>query len=898
MWRLRSLICAPESGERSASNRRTARASVCALGCRAARYAIGHLHRADWTEHVSSPSTVTVSDLPLTEAEHSVVTRLGDGIDRDPILTRKLDEGLVWVAGVPVKPSGPDRVACAVARAVALTPNGVAAIAVPRGADSTAVMIATYLALWRRQPAAAAGRLVGSIAISSARAALRGYIADLEFTTEREWTEGFKAGRLVTLPVAGERRLRPAALSLDRREYDGLDQKDSWLLFQTPNVAVPLAYNVISAMVVDTVGASPASWQQTYERNHVARRRHLWVGELGDARFETFCAAHCIPLLRLDWQLLRAAAARWGVGRSVMASTALAERALHPRPLGARVVAHEEVELYLRMAQSSLAQMSDKARRDQPPLIYLTALQAVSLLRRMAVPLGYYEPFAERLGFSDPAERLVEQVEQASPSPFRGRWKPTYTSYWPGVKAALRRLIVLLSEPEDSPKWWALNARLLEAQERGERLRLLVQTRAERLALIEALRSHDCVLGPEEATQITQVSAFTDRAHPVPEDLVTILMGPPPDRHAGIYLAGETDRVEVLCYAHERRRLSRRARESARRAANVDAAHLALDALRLSVRKGPSAVSHEEAVLVVDLDGFIDPRPAPEQQLEDLPAPPGPEDEFWDRALELHGTQLAAAEQQDDPALTQAESQRKVSALLLAFDEAPNMLVALAAEATVLTTDDDGETRTEAVPVRDLQPGMRVAVVPGSERGTVVAELMAAWDEQLAFAHERYMPMYHRALRQAIADYGVHGLADHIGISSGAVRTWERDKARPQQAAHLRALLEVSGDEQAITNQAVIQEFISRTRGAHSLIGRMLNEALGNIVLAGSAGEANLRRLRELIGEDSDAVERVVMLLDSVLVLTVREVTGPFDEVSSRALGSFIDHDTPEALLP
>ncbi len=842
---------------------------------------------------------VTVSDLPLIDPEHPVVARLAAGIDRDRILTRKFDEGLVWVAGAPVKPSGPDRVACAVARAVAVTPNGAAAIAVPRGADSMAVMLATYLALWRRQPAAAEGRLVGSIAISTARAALRGYLADLEFTTDREGAEGFKAGRLITLPVAGERRLRPAALSLDRREHDGLDQKDSWLLFQTPNVAAPLAYNVISAMVVDTIGASPTSWQQTYERNRIARRRQLWVGELGDARFEAFCTDHRIPLLCLDWELLRSAAVRWGTGRSVLASTALAERALHPRPLGARLVVNEEVERYLRMAQSSLAQMSEKARGEQPPLIYLTALQAVSLLRRMAVPLGYYEPFAERLGFSDPAERLVEEVEQASASPFRGRWKPTYTSYWPAVKAALRRLLVLLSDPDDSPKWWALNARLLEAQDRGERLRLLVQTRAERLALVEALRSQDCILDPHEVAQLAQVSAFSDRAHTVPEHLVTILMGPPPDRHAGIYLAGETDRVEVLCYAHERRRLSRRARESARRTANVEAGHLALDALRLGKREDSTgALSGEEPVLVVDLEGFIDPRPAPEHEMEDFLAPPGPEDEFWDRALELHGTELAATEEHDEPAPTIEESQRMVSALQLAFDEAPNMLVAPDAEATVIAIGEDGETRAAALCVRDLQPGMRVAVVPGSERGTLLAELMAAWDEQLAFAHDRYMPMYHRALRQAIAVYGTQPLAEHISVTSDTVRTWERDEARPQQPAHLRALLEASGDQQAITNQAVIQEFISRTRGAHRLIGRMLNEAVGDIILAGGAGEENLRRLRELIGEDSDAVERVAMLFDSVLVLTVREVIGPPKQVPAGALGSFVDHDTPEGLLP
>jgi len=109
--------------------------------------------------------------------------------------------------------------------------------------------------------------------------------------------------------------------------------------------------------------------------------------------------------------------------------------------------------------------------------------------------------------------------------------------------------------------------------------------------------------------------------------------------------------------------------------------------------------------------------------------------------------------------------------------------------------------------------------------------------------------------------------------------------------------LEASGDQQAVMNQAVIQDFISRTRGAHRLIGRILNETVGDIVLAGGAGETNLQRLRELIGEDSDAVERVAVIFDSVLVLTVRDVSGPLEDVPVGALGSFVDHDTPESLL-
>lgn len=208
------------------------------------------------------------------------------------------------------------------------------------------------------------------------------------------------------------------------------------------------------------------------------------------------------------------------------------------------------------------------------------------------------------------------------------------------------------------------------------------------------------------------------------------------------------------------------------------------------------------------------------------------------------------------------------------------------AEVTVVTVEG-GEPVAEGVDACDLEPGMRVALLPGSERGSLLAELMAAWDEQLALARARLVPMYRRALALADAKLGIGGLADRVGLSEGAIRTWLRGDARPQRPEHLKLLLEASGDELAIKEGPVIHELFAKTRGAHRAIGRALNIAVGETVLYGQAGGEALRRLRELIGADIDD------LLDNVHVLRVSAVSESRDDIPAGALGSFLDAGDP-----
>ena len=267
------------------------------------------------------------SNLPQTysDEEHPVLACLNPAIRADRVLNHVLGAGLLRADHQKVAPSGLDAVACACARAVVSAPRSVA-MAVPRGCSPLPVMVGMYLALARVIVGKLAGGICGSVAVSTTRTELRDLARGLIF--DGSALDGvIPIARLVTEPLASK-RVRAAALTLNERHRKGLSQNDAYLLFMMPNRMPPVALNVISAMVCDTYGASQGSWQTTHERNVAARRREVWLGELGDADFERFCSEHSIPLLRVDWPLLAAAAHEHGTGRSALASTAVSVRAL------------------------------------------------------------------------------------------------------------------------------------------------------------------------------------------------------------------------------------------------------------------------------------------------------------------------------------------------------------------------------------------------------------------------------------------------------------------------------------------------------------------------------------------------------------------------------------------
>lgn len=824
-----------------------------------------------------------------TQAQrHTVLDRLAPLADRDPVVTQGLARGLLRVDGRSLVPSGADRLALAVVRAVVAKPESAAAVALPRGTSPTPVLVGLFAALWRMQPAQGYGRLLGSIAVSTKRAELRGLARRLSFDGSA-LDETIGIARLVGVPIANEKRVRAAAMPLKSRKRDFLDQQDSWLLFCMPNVAPPVAYQVIGAMVVDTSGSSQGSWEQTWERNRAARRRQFWIGELGSPAFEQFCADHNMPLVRLDWRLLEAACERWGTGSTELATTALAQRALAPVPIAARIVRHEEAEYWLAELQTLLHEMSARARSGETPEVFITARQAAALLARLACPVDDYERVAGRLAFADPVSLLVERVGYATATPFRGRWKPAFNTYWPGIKACLQQLQRLLSDPDQTPKWWALQERLDQAVEAGQRIRVLTQTRAERLAVKGALYGEHGMLDHNDLDRFVEVASFSQRDwHGATGAAVTLLPSPPPERFADIYLAGETGSVEVLCFPFELRRLRRRVELSWRRYTDPEANHVALDRLGLGARpRVQEGIEHETpSELVIEADGFVDRIPF-EPPTDDCFIPPrSHEDDFWDAALELRGNELP---KEPDEVEEHGEHIGEVTsrAVLVDFADAPSIYFRQDAEVTVIATASDGSPEVGAVEAGELEAGQLIAVLPGAERGSLLDVLMNTWDEHFALPRDRYVPMYEAALDAAEAKHGTQGLADKVGVTAGAVRSWVRRKNRPQQPHHLRSVLEASGHGLAIENGAIIQKLFERTRGAHRLIGRILNDCVQETVLHGATGGESARKLQELVGVD------LTDLFDNVFVLLVASVSAPRDNIPTGVCGSFLDATDP-----
>jgi hypothetical protein len=214
------------------------------------------------------------------------------------------------------------------------------------------------------------------------------------------------------------------------------------------------------------------------------------------------------------------------------------------------------------------------------------------------------------------------------------------------------------------------------------------------------------------------------------------------------------------------------------------------------------------------------------------------------------------------------------------------MYIAEDADCTVVMARSGADPEVETRRPAELEHGMRIAVLPGSERGGLLTELMAAWDEGIELVRARFQPIYERALMRAIAEHGRDGVAAKVGLTAGAVRHWESGWNSPGTESTLRRLLELADDEEAIRNQALIQSYFNRVRGAHRYIGRVLNDAVGETVLHDMRSRESIAKLEALVGRD------LTDLFDATFVLTVETVSEP-KEVPASVLGTFIDADDP-----
>jgi hypothetical protein len=815
-----------------------------------------------------------------TELEHLLAIA-----ENDRVVSGILGDGKLWVGSERLRPSGLDLIACAAVRSVLAEATGAIALAVPRGRSPLPVLLGLYLVIARVVMRRAGTGVCGSVAISTQRTELRDLARALIFDGS-DLQDAIPVARLVSEPRA-EKRVRAAALSFDRRDRKGLDQQDSYLLFQLPNRVPPVALNVISAMVCDTFGCSLDSWELTWERNAASRRRQVWLGELGDAEFEAFCDRHGVQLLRYDWPLIDAATSAHGTGASGMASSGLSRRGVQKPLIGYRVVRHEELDEELRELAYRLAEMRKRGRSD-PPDALASASWLASILTRSACPLEFYEAAVAHYPMSRRAQWLLERVTDAGSATFRNRWKLAFEQHWTGVKGAAKQCQRLLSDGGEHPKWWAVQERLSTLAE-GEKLCIVCQTRAEARAMHDALIASELV---EEGDfgSLVDVTSFSTRTQTGPVDgTIRLLCSPPPPQKAAIYLSGEAGAVEVLCYPFEVGRLRAHSARVAREYAGLPHNTAVIGAIR-----GIAGSSNGGAPGPVDADTLVSELPGYGESVADVADKPSDiklpdaDADFWERASELYDTELAA----DEPDRGEADANESVAdysgyAHLVSFLDGPPMYMRDDAECTVVVNDPEhvGEHDIITLNPRQLDRGMRIAVLPGSERGGLLAELMATWDEGLALVRSRYETMYRRALDVAVERHGIDALADIVGLSAAAVRGWHYGKAWPGTAGTLLRLLEASGGEEALQNQALIQDYFTRVRSAHRYIGRVLNEAVGETVLH-ERGQDSIRKLEGLVGRD------LADLFDATSVLTVEQVSGP-QPVPAGVCGSFLDRDDP-----
>ncbi|HXH33029.1 MAG TPA: hypothetical protein VNJ54_01300 [Plantibacter sp.] len=362
--------------------------------------------------------------------------------------------------------------------------------------------------------------------------------------------EGITVAALGTLPIK-DGRVRPAAVSYtNKRERRGLSQADRYLLFQLPHVAPPLAHNVISTAVVDVVGSSTESWERSFDRNRRARRRQVWLGELADADFETFCSERSIPLIRFDWETIAACADAFGEGDGPLATTALCRAARAARVGPAfQVCNHAQFNDELKELNGWLAQMRKRAKvqsAEDKPEPFRAAERLAALYGRLAFPVDTFDAQTAFVRFVRSTSQLLRQVEQAAPAPFRGRWKDAYNANWGAVKGCSKALREIART--ECPKWWAVWERVDAARTQGEKLRIVCQTQADQAALAQSLVDEGVVPATAIGDSVEIVTFSQRDEQGEGDDRVVLYLAPPPPWQASTYLSGERGRVEVLVY--------------------------------------------------------------------------------------------------------------------------------------------------------------------------------------------------------------------------------------------------------------------------------------------------------------------------------------------------------------
>lgn len=805
----------------------------------------------------------------------SLVNRLQPRMDADEVRQELFDSGRLFSDQGPVRVGTFEGVLFSLARAVRLAdPPAGLAVLLPRGQRRrTLVLVGTYLTALRDyvQP----GRLVGSVAVCSRDTSLRDVAASLKLL---EGDPPVAMGRLVPLPVS-DGRVRGGVTPLAGGDRRGFSAADNFMLFQRPDVAPPVGPNAITFSVVDASSFSERAWIVTYERSSALRTSQLWVGDLADQAFRDFCTARGIPIFAFDWALIRELRERSLNGHGPFDSRRLLERADDLPAVSYRLVQHESIDYELREVVARLNAIRSIAGSDIPESVRY-AYRLVDLLGRLTYPLSTYDEETVGQPYQKPAAWLLERVEQARVQ--GSELRRGYDAHWAVVKGALKRVAEIVNNPDECPKWWALFDRLERAREDGESLRVLCHTRSERNGLRRSLVESGLVR-PEEFGTWLHVERLKDSRLPYGSgaELVSLVTAPLPAWDLSVYCGGEQGTVEAMCYPFQARRLT----ASVERAFEClhQANHSVLSSLGVGgdvdsrVDTKPSGVTR--AAGVVELTGWDEKteRPRGKHGVK----VPSPEAEFWQTAADLYDQDLVRPSSDAidrDGSLAGGVLARRVT-----FREGPTVFFAEDAECDVLVKIGNVVEIRPYSP-SNLRPGQAVALLPGSDRGGLLRELMTAWDEKLGFAKAHYEGMFRRALAAAVSRFGVEGLAEKLRLSDAAVKGWVAGRHFPGNAETLGRVLELSKDHQAWENRRIIQELIAKIRSAHRLIGRILNDVVGESVVSGEAGP-NVQRLEQIVGRDLGP------LFEAVVIMTVAEVATSAETVPFSVIGQALDAD-------
>jgi hypothetical protein len=765
------------------------------------------------------------------------------------------------------------------------------AFGLPRGRTRTPFFIALALLLTRlsQQRDSRHRRLTGSVALAT---------LDLEF---RELARSLKtAGTTITDAIEVHRLgIGGTYVELRSSRQGKLNGSQHFLLLHLPHLRPHLEPGVVSVSVLDAYSMRPDGWEAAFAWNAADHRGQVWVGELGNAAFERFCAENAIPLVRFDWPTIEALV-RYDhahCGRGPLSSHELCQRVWYPQRFVLRPVADGEANELIAELERHFASYHRKATKlrtkglEEPNVVRI-ARRLFYFLARSVAPLSVYEPLALDIPKSFRPAKVLKQVREARASEFHGNWKKLLTE-WSAVRHGLSALYDRVKA--EHPKFWDLYF-LLEgerAREPRRRVVLRCSTRAEARALELALVEQRAV-DASDFDGFLEVRWFGVRSGPLEygpswSNTLTVLFEPPGPNHAGAYLTAEKGSVEALLYPVECQRFRRHADETTAHSAASVHNIKALAALGWPVESlaspPPPSPPEVEQVEPFEIPGRREPK-----TLELGEAVHRMQD-HWGEYLEL--------EHEDEPGSGEENSFTEERTGDGAYQGAgrlvPARLVRLRSSDYVYfpvngTVDIIFAQRSLPQPVKTVRPGQTIVFMEGSERGSTLTELFEYFDDQYGPA-KVYGVLWRRALLAALEKAcSETALAQTLEppVTEETVHNWRIGLVlAPQDEGHLNQVIDLSGEQVAQHNRRAIRRYIERVRGAHRTLGRIFNRAV--VEQLREPGGLEQRKLEEMLG----GVD-LTKLFSSVELRTIDWIATESRDVPPSLLGRTLRHDHPE----